>query len=205
MNPTALNVLGLRKDGPQVWMARVAFLAFWAILLAGVNLSVRQLGVFKSADEHVVQGGDEHVVQGDDEYACILVPPPADAEGLRIIQSPLQVGRSVALPTGQVATGSLESGDPVGLRAGYYEAWTFPADEGERIVVAMDSDDVDAYLQILRSDGTEIAFDDDSGDNYNARVEFLAPETGRYTILAASLFEDVTGQYQIRLDRLGDG
>jgi len=187
MNPTEWNILEPRKNGPQMWMSLAAFVAFWAILLVGVNLSVRELDEFE-----------------EDVYACIL-PIPADPGELASVDPPLQVGRSDPLVAGQAVVGRLEAGHPVGLRVGHYDAWTFSADEGELVVIAMDSDDVDAYLQILRDDGTQIAFDDDSGGHYNARVEFLAPETGQYTIVAASLFENVTGQYQIRLDRLWDG
>ena len=69
----------------------------------------------------------------------------------------------------------------------------------------MDSEDVDAYLVVLQDDGTEVASDDDGGTDYNARVEFRAPTTGQYTILAASLFSETTGRYVIRLERASDG
>ena len=68
-----------------------------------------------------------------------------------------------------------------------------------------DSEDVDAYLVVLRDDGTEVARDDDGGGDFNARVEFEAPATGRYTILAASLYSETTGRYTIRVERPAGG
>ena len=183
MNPSVWNIFGLRKHDPQVWMSLAAFLAFWAMLLAGVNLSVREL--------------DDFGESFGEPTSCLLAVQTT-------LYTPLQVGRSVALAAGQAVAGSLEPGHPIGQH-GYYDAWTFSADEGERFVVRMDSGDFDSYLQVLKDDGTQIAFDDDSGTNYNARVGFLAPETGQYTILAASLIRDEIGQYVIQLERVGGG
>ena len=113
----------------------------------------------------------------------------------------LLVNRPTALVAGRAATGSLQSGDGVGWGVGYYDEWTYSAAAGQRVVITMDSEDVDAtYLVVLRDDGTEVARNYGGGD-FKARVEFEAPATGRYTILAASLFPDATGRYTIRVER----
>ena len=113
----------------------------------------------------------------------------------------LLVARPTALVAGRAAIGNLQSNDGVGWGVGYYDEWTYSGTAGQRVVITMDSEDVDAYLVVLLDDGTEVARDDDGGGDLNARVEFEVPATGRYTILAASLFSETTGRYTIRVER----
>lgn len=113
----------------------------------------------------------------------------------------LLVTRPTALVAGRAATGNLQSSDGVGWAFGYYDEWMYSAVTGQRVVITMDSEDVDAYLVVLQDDGTEVASDDDGGTDYNARVEFRARATEQYTIPAASLFSETTGRYVIRVER----
>ena len=117
----------------------------------------------------------------------------------------LLVTRPTALVAGRAATGNLQSSDGVGEYLGYYDEWTYSAVTGQRVVITMDSEDVDAYLVVLQDDGTEVASDDDGGTDYNARVEFRARATEQYTILAASLYSETTGRYVIRVERATAG
>ena len=117
----------------------------------------------------------------------------------------LLVTRPTALVAGRAATGDLEATDGNGWGFGYYDEWTYSAVTGQRVVITMDSEDVDAYLVVLQDDGTEVASDDDGGTDYNARVEFRARATEQYTILAASLFSETTGRYVIRVERATAG
>ena len=112
----------------------------------------------------------------------------------------LVVTRPTPLVTGRAAPGNLQAGDGVGWSFGYYDEWTYSATAGQRVVITMDSEDVDAYLEVLREDGTQVAWDDDGGTDRNARVEFRAPATAPYTIVARSLFSDETGRYVIRVE-----
>lgn len=113
----------------------------------------------------------------------------------------LVVTRPTRLVTGRAATGNLQAGDGVGWSFGYYDEWTYSATAGQPVVITMNSEDVDAYLEVLRDDGTQVAWDDDGGTDRNARVEFRAPATAPYTIVAGSLFSDETGQYVIRVEQ----
>ena len=117
----------------------------------------------------------------------------------------LRVTQPTALAEGRAVTGHLQSNDGVGQLFGYYDEWTYWARAGQSVVITMDSDDIDAYLAVLQDDGTEVARDDDGGTDYNARVEFRAPATGRYTIVAASLFSEETGRYTLRVERSAGG
>ena len=48
--------------------------------------------------------------------------------------------------------------------------------------IEMKSKDVDSYLRIEDSAGKELAKDDDSGGDRNARIDFACPESGEYRI-----------------------
>ena len=59
-------------------------------------------------------------------------------------------------------TGNLTSSDAVWDDRSHYDVWTVTAGTvGKRVVIDMESDDVDAYLRVLREDGTPGATDDD--------------------------------------------
>ena len=77
--------------------------------------------------------------------------------------------------------------------------WTVTARAGQRVVIDMESDDVDAYLRVLRNDGTPIANDDDGGSGSNARVEFRAPYGGDYLVIATSFEEGEVGGYGVKV------
>jgi hypothetical protein len=57
----------------------------------------------------------------------------------------------------------------------------------------------DAYLRVLDKDGAELAYDDDSGGNRNARLVFAPPSTGTYRIVAAT-FDDKVGDYTLSIE-----
>ena len=154
-----------------------------AILNAGADPSVRDASGQRAVDF----ARENEAITGSSAYRRLLVSPP----------SPLVAARS--------ATGDLASTDGVRWGLSYYDEWGYSATVGQRIVVTMDSEEVDAYLLVLRDDGTEIASDDDGGDGLNARVEFRAPATGQYTILATSAIAEQTGRYTIRADRPAGG
>lgn len=104
-----------------------------------------------------------------------------------------------------VNRGSLNYGDVQRdtLNPGAQHAWTFNGNSGDRVVVEMQSttsDGLDAYLSLFNASGAEIAFDDDSGSEYNARLEHTLPSSGRYTIVART-FGLSGGAYQISLNR----
>ena len=75
----------------------------------------------------------------------------------------------------------------------------FEADKTYRI--DMKSTKFDSYLRVLDPDGKEVAFDDDSGGNLNARIVYKAKRTATYKIVATAVKSQVrqenTGPYQI--------
>ena len=61
---------------------------------------------------------------------------------------------------------------------------------GELLVVTLISDDFDAYLTLLDSDGYEIAYDDDGAGGLNSRLAFVAPADGVYSLSVASFGDE---------------
>ena len=74
--------------------------------------------------------------------------------------------------------GSLSSSDGIWENDSYYNRWPFSARAGRRLLATMESDDVDAYLEVVGRDGNTLESDDDSGSGTNARIGFGAPYTG---------------------------
>jgi S1-C subfamily serine protease len=79
----------------------------------------------------------------------------------------------------------------------YYNAYSFEGRQGQTVSVAMSSSDVDAYLILLSPQGRDLAQDDDGGGQTNARLEFILPEDGTYTVLANSYGSRETGSYNL--------
>ncbi len=105
-----------------------------------------------------------------------------------------------ALAPGRTFDGSLSSSDAVWDDGSHYDVWTVTARTvGQRVVMDMESDDVDAYLRVLRNDGTAVASDDDGGSGSNARVEFRAVYAGDYLVIATSYEAGETGAYRVRV------
>ena len=103
------------------------------------------------------------------------------------------------LVPGRKFNGSLSSSDAVWDDGSHYDVWTVTARTvGQRVVIDMESDDVDAYLRVLRNDGTPITTDDDGGSGSNARVEFRAVYAGNYLVIVTTLGSGEVGGYGVR-------
>lgn len=83
----------------------------------------------------------------------------------------------------------------------HYDAWAMTTRAGQHVVIDMESDDVDAYLRVLRNDGTQTATDDDGGSGSNAgsnaREELRAPNARQYLVIATSFERGETGGYRV--------
>ena len=72
-------------------------------------------------------------------------------------------------------------------------------------IIDLESTDFDPYLRILDAGGKQLAEDDDSGGNLNARIRFTPPKDGDYQIVATR-FGGGQGNYllKIRVLRVGE-
>ncbi len=76
---------------------------------------------------------------------------------------------------------------------------------GKTYVIDMESTDFDAYLRVLDSNGKQLASDDDSGGNHNARIRFAPTKEDNYQVVATR-FGSGQGSYvlKIRVLRAGE-
>lgn len=78
--------------------------------------------------------------------------------------------------------------------------YTFEGELGSYISVTMIADNFDAYLRLRDSKGNEVASDDDSAGNLNARIgPFKLPFNDTFTIVATSLSGTASGDFTISL------
>lgn len=105
------------------------------------------------------------------------------------------------LKPGNPVSGTLGAGDETGEQ-GFYDSYEIDAQEGQVVVIRMDSDDFDPIVAIGQgdpSDWKELDKDDDGGLGTNAHLEYRIPETGRYVVRAYSIGRR-TGSYRIKLE-----
>lgn len=69
---------------------------------------------------------------------------------------------------------------------------------GRTYVIDLISADFDAYLRVEDSTGKQLAADDDSGDNFNARINFVCPKDDTYRIIATTVAGG-TGSYTLQV------
>ena len=81
--------------------------------------------------------------------------------------------------------------------ASFADTYTLAATAGTRYEITMRSAAIDARLFVSRPGGAFLASDDDSGGGTDAKVVFLAGETGTYRVEAVSSGDDETGAYTI--------
>lgn len=80
--------------------------------------------------------------------------------------------------------------------------YTFSGQEGDTVIIRLNSSDFDSYLR-LSDAGGELMSNDDGGGNLNALIgPYVLPATGTYTIAASSLSQSATGSYTLSLERV---
>ncbi len=96
--------------------------------------------------------------------------------------------------------GSLSQGDGIlPVDNSFYDIYSFEGRAGQRITIEMSSQDIDPYLILLNSDGSELAQDDDGGGEKNAKIVVTLPVDGTYTFLANSYEAGESGDYRLKL------
>ena len=94
----------------------------------------------------------------------------------------------------------MSSSDAVRDNGSHYDNWTVTARSGQRLVIIMESDELDPYLLLQGQDGAVVAQDDDGGSGSNARIDIRVPEGGQYLVIASSYGSSETGPYRIRIE-----
>ncbi len=113
------------------------------------------------------------------------------------------------LTPGQTITGTLATDDCASIfdADAYADRFSFTGTAGQQIAIELNSTAFDATLTLLSPTGEILQWDDDSGQQTNARVpnktnsmRFVTlPETGQYLIEASTYDQEETGSYQLVL------
>lgn len=129
--------------------------------------------------------------EGTGGYTVSLQPAPAPT-----------TGGSRSISFGATEQGELADTDNEDDETGkYYDEYVFRGRAGQRVEVAMESDEFDTYLSLGRLDGCdfeELATDDDGGEDTDSRLRHTLSEDGEYVVRAMS-FNDNTGAYTLAL------
>lgn len=99
--------------------------------------------------------------------------------------------------------GQLQPTDPVLDDRTHYDVWLLSGQAGERFIITMESADFDAFLIVagpIEGSPAILAEDDDGAGGTDARIELVIPETGRYAVIANSVFPSEIGSYRIRME-----
>jgi hypothetical protein len=104
---------------------------------------------------------------------------------------------------GETVTGRFTAAEPAVDDRSHYHLWRLQASPGERLIVTMRSEDVDAYLAwgAVTGDGwEERGTDDDGGGGRDARLVFTVPATGEYGIRANTFGSRERGTYTLSVE-----
>ncbi|MGB3308622.1 MAG: trypsin-like peptidase domain-containing protein [Nodosilinea sp.] len=111
-----------------------------------------------------------------------------------------------AIAPGAAVQGQLDDSSNVLPDGSFYNPYRFEGQAGQTVTIDMSSQDVDSYLILLAPDHDDFSIqDDDSGGSLNARISTQLPYTGSYLILANTVAEGESGDYQLRLSQGGSG
>jgi hypothetical protein len=173
-------------------------------------------GDFKEENDDGPQGSGQSVIETvlpeAGEYTIVATSYAAGQGGSYTVEisgaqtTQEQAGQRdvIRLSAGTPNTGTLASGDQT-LEAGEYsDVYVFDAEQGQGISVSMTSTEFDPYLGLIFPDESVVQNDDWEGNSQLSRVEVVAPETGRYRVMATSYRPGATGSYQVQVDVGGD-
>ncbi|MDY7080641.1 MAG: PPC domain-containing protein [Chloroflexota bacterium] len=103
--------------------------------------------------------------------------------------------------------GEIAYGDTVEamLRGGSEQEWVFHGEEGDEISIAMRSATIDAeldcYLELYSPDDELLIYDDDSGEHFDAWIEYyVLPADGLYRIVTSDISGE-PGEYELALEK----
>ena len=121
-----------------------------------------------------------------------------DANVRQIANAALAQIRADPKGNGFQIQGVLTAGDPFDrVRGGcYHVVHTYQMKAGQQYTINLNSP-WDNYLRLENAQGQELAQDDDSGGNLNARIIFNAPKDGWYRIIVTSFAGGASGNYTL--------
>ncbi|HYR09995.1 MAG TPA: hypothetical protein VEQ60_19630 [Longimicrobium sp.] len=118
----------------------------------------------------------------------------ADFSGVGYTIVPVRAGESVE--------DDLDEDDPQDEDGAYYQQFTYRARAGDRLTIAVTSDEMDAFVAIGRGTYDEFEAmdeDDDSGGELNAELTWTVPADGEYTVHVSTAAPGQTGAFVLRV------
>ena len=136
---------------------------------------------------------------GRGEVGAFTLQLRGGGEAPQMVQQPVTGGGAQQIPIGTTVQGELTAGDPTLSDGSHYKMFTFMGTAGETVQIDLMSTAFDAYLYLRNSSGQNVATDDDSGGNLNARIIRTLPYTGMYQILANTLRAGAYGPFTLEV------
>jgi len=102
---------------------------------------------------------------------------------------------------GETVSARIETSDLEREARRYEDLYSFSGEAGEAVRVSMSSAEFDTYLAVRSPGGVEFANDDHEGSTERSVVEFILPESGRYQVSATTYGPDMTGGYDLTVER----
>ena len=119
----------------------------------------------------------------DDMTQCEISSPEED----------LQLASERVLQIGTEVGGELTPQEP-------RVTWQLQGIEGQTVVIAVESDSFDTYLEVYGPGLIGGVWDDDGGPNGNSRLVLQFPEDGEFEVTVSSFLTE-TGEYRLRVVR----
>jgi len=142
---------------------------------------------------------------GRGEVGSFTLQLRGGGEAPQMVQQPVTGGGAQQIPIGTTVQGELTAGDPTLSDGSHYKMFTFMGTAGETVQIDLMSTAFDAYLYLRNSSGQNVATDDDSGGNLNARIIRTLPYTGMYQILANTLRAGMYGPFTLEIQNAQTG
>jgi hypothetical protein len=103
----------------------------------------------------------------------------------------------------KVEEGKLEQGDRVIADDGsLYDYYPMQGQAGESLTIHLESDDFDAFVALVDSNGKTVGENDDiSQENSNSELKVTLPEDGVYNVIVNTYDEKGTGDYVLKVSR----
>lgn len=109
--------------------------------------------------------------------------------GISLVEVPggfADPGAVVAIAVGESKEGVLEVGDSTTASRGYADYFDLRAAAAGGVVIDLTSTQLDPYLVLRDTAGQQLAMDDDSGEDRNARLSYAVAAGARYRVVATT-------------------
>jgi hypothetical protein len=128
---------------------------------------------------------------------------PALAAALLLSAAIPAAAQQRTIAPGQTVTDRLTAADPVLADQSHYHLWRLDARPGDRLVVTMRSEEVDAFLAWGALSGSRLEVEDsndDGGGGTDARLRITVPASGTHGIRANTFGDGEVGTYTLTVE-----